>query len=92
MATHESGPITFFSPCTNDLGERAITKRKCSACAVPVLINTACLRAFCFCVSIGTDALESYNGSIAAMASKQSDFILSHVGRSQLAILKEVLA
>lgn len=53
-----------------------------------VLVNTACLRAFCFCVLIGTNALESFNGSIAARVSKRSDFFISHVGRAQLALLK----
>lgn len=62
--------------------------RKCSACAVQVLVNTTCLRAFCFCVIIGTDALESFNGSIVAMVSKKSDFYMSHIGRAQLALLK----
>ena len=32
--------------------------------------------------------LESYNGSIAALVTKKSDFYASHVGRAQLAILK----
>lgn len=53
-----------------------------------VLVNTACLRAFSFCVVIGTNALESFNGSISAMVSKRSDFYVSHVGRAQLALLK----
>jgi len=84
----ESQATTFFSLCANDAGENVTTKRKCSACAVQVLVNTACLRAFCFCVLIGTNALESFNGSISAMVSKRSDFYISHVGRAQLALLK----
>ena len=63
-------------------------RRKCSACAVQVLVDTACLRAFCFCVIIGTNALESFNGSISARVSERSDFFISHVGRAQLALLK----
>jgi hypothetical protein len=37
---------------------------------------------------IGTNALESFNGSIAALVTKKSDFYTSHVGRAMLAILK----
>ncbi|CAN0194792.1 unnamed protein product, partial [Ectocarpus fasciculatus] len=88
LAWRESGPWTFFSPCANDAGVNMSTKRRCPACAVQVLVNTACLRAFSFCQLIGTNALESYNGSIAAMVSKRSDFYISHVGRAQLALLK----
>lgn len=78
----------LFSPCANQGGETVSAKRKCAACSAQVLINTACLRAFCFCVLIGTNALESFNGSIAAMVPKRSDFFVSHVGRAQLALLK----
>ena len=52
-----------------------------------VLIHTACPRAFRFCVMIGTNALESFNGSIPVMVTKKSDFYVSHVGRAVLAIL-----
>ncbi|CAB1112983.1 unnamed protein product [Ectocarpus sp. CCAP 1310/34] len=88
MAWRESGPWTFFSPCANEAGVNMSTKRKCPACAEQVLVNTACLRAFSFCLVIGTNALESFNGSVAAMVSKRSDFYISHVGRAQLALLK----
>ena len=37
---------------------------------------------------IGTNALESFNGRIAALVTKKSDFYTSHVGRAVLAILK----
>ena len=37
---------------------------------------------------IGTNALESFNGSIAALVTKKSNFYTSHVGRAMLAILK----
>ena len=88
MAKRESGPSTFFSHCANDARATTHVARKCPACDVQVLIHTACLRAFCFCVMIGTNKLESFNGSIAALVSKKSDFYASHVGRVQLAILK----
>ena len=88
MAKRESGPSTFFSHCANDAGATTHVAQKCPACDVQVLIHTACLRAFCFCVMIGTNALESFNGSIAALVTKKSDFYASHVGRAQLAILK----
>ena len=51
-------------------------------------MHTAYLRAFCFCVMIGTNALESFNGSIAALATKKSEKYASHVGRKMVAILK----
>ncbi|CAM9882093.1 unnamed protein product, partial [Pylaiella littoralis] len=89
FARQESGPTTYLSPCASSKGENASTKRKCAACAAQVLINTACLRAFFFYVVIGTNMLESFNGSsIAAMVSKRSDFYISHVGRAQLALYK----
>ena len=62
--------------------------QKCPAYDVQVLVHTAYLRAFCFCVMIGTNALESFNGSIAALATKKSDIYASHVGRGIVAILK----
>ena len=62
--------------------------QKCPACNVQVLIHIACLSAFYFCVMIGTNVLESFNGSITAMITKESDFYVSHVGRAMLAILK----
>ena len=37
---------------------------------------------------IGTNALESFNGSIAKLAAKKSDIYASHVGRAIVAILK----
>ena len=88
MEKRESGPSTFFSHCANDAWATTHVAQKCPACDVQVLIHTACLRAFCFCVMIGTNALESFNGSIAALVTKKNDFYASHVGWAQLAILK----
>ena len=51
-------------------------------------MHTSYLRAFCFCVMIDTNTLESFNGSIAALATKKSDIYASHVGREIVAILK----
>ena len=51
-------------------------------------MHIACLRAFCFCVMIGTNGLESFNGSIAALVTKKSGFYASHVGQAMDAILK----
>ena len=51
-------------------------------------MHTAYLRPFCFCVMIGTNALESSNGSFAALVTKKSDFYARHVRRAMVAILK----
>ena len=88
MAKRESGPSTFFSHSANDAGATMHVAQKCPACDVQVLLHTACLRAFCFCVMIGTNALESFNGSIAALVTRKRDFYASHVGRAMLEILK----
>ena len=37
---------------------------------------------------IGTNALERFNGSFAALVTKKSDFYASHVRRAMVAILK----
>ena len=76
MAKRESGPSTFFSHCANDAGATTHVAQKCPACDVQVLIHTACLRAFCFCVMIGTNALESFNEREHRRASNEEKRLL----------------
>ncbi|CAN0429652.1 unnamed protein product, partial [Pylaiella littoralis] len=87
QALGESRPWSFFSHCCNRLGGNIRSVQRCAVCDSHTTILTTCIRALSFMTDLGTNHLESMNGSIAAKATKRSDFPLTHWARAQIGIM-----
>lgn len=74
----EGGRSSFFTHCTSEDGNtllHGVGGRKCAACDLQDLIEITCNRARVFSTKLGTNTLENWNGGIAALCSKRSDFL-----------------
>ncbi|CAB1114574.1 unnamed protein product [Ectocarpus sp. CCAP 1310/34] len=63
----------------------------CGTCDSHVAFSVACIRAPAFMPDLGTQFLESVNGSIAAKATKRCDFPVTHYPRAQIAVMNRTL-
>ncbi|CAM9840711.1 unnamed protein product [Ectocarpus fasciculatus] len=87
QAWSESRQWTFFSHCCNGLGGHIRSSQPCAACDCNTTFVTTCIRANAFMGKLSTNFLESMNATIAAKATKRSDFNRTHWARAQIAMM-----
>ncbi|CAB1101939.1 unnamed protein product [Ectocarpus sp. CCAP 1310/34] len=91
QAWGESRDWAFFSHCCNSLGGNIRSTHPCGPCDSHTAFAVACIRSTAFMPDLGTQFLESVNGSIASKASKRNDFPLTHWPRAQIAVMNRTL-